>query len=211
MHRLQGSVVGLVRAGRVYAGGPTIVPDLVCGRVSLPGLWLPRGCYEHNLALYGAATIIAQLLRGQPDGKPWRISALYVEFSNDSGNPVTPPAFDRSGGKSYYDGLVSDSNRDYLRVPIIAQTLGSTDENLFPGGNEITFYGQTTGTSGVHGKTFSHTVQSRVFGGALVSTPEFDDPSQDVVHSRFYFSDANNQLIKQAGSQISLTWPLRLL
>jgi hypothetical protein len=174
------------------------------------GVWQPAGTPEHNAVLYGAATIMGQLLRGQPDGRSWRLGAVYLEYENNGGVAVSAPAFDRSGGRDYYDGLGLSATRDYLRVPLTAQTFESSDDDLYPGGNLLTVFAQTAGVEGVNGKTFSHTVQSRVFGGALVATPEFSDPTQDVVFSRFYYDVASNQLVKLAGSQIGLTWELTL-
>lgn len=178
--------------------------------IELPGSWQKHGDGEPNETLFAWGKVVGELLRGAPDGKAYKIGAMYIEFENNGGSPVTPPAFDRSGGKSYYDGLSSSGDRDYLRVPIVAAQLDSTDLTNFPDGNRITFFAQTTGVAGVHGKTFSDTVSSRIFGGALVSTPVFSDQTQDIVHSRFYFSSSDNQLVKQAGSQVTMTWPLSL-
>ena len=187
-------------------------------RPSLQEQWLPKvhgrarlssvldlGSWVHNDTLYGWATVVGQLLTGAPDGKPYKIGAMYFEFENNGGAAVTAPSFTRSDGLSYYSGLSVHATRDYLRVPLIAATLASSDESLFPGGNVTTYYAQTAGTVGVHGKAFNSGVQSRVFGAALVSTPEFSDASQDIVYSRLYFPTAE-QLIKLAGSQLSISW-----
>ncbi|MCH8854619.1 MAG: hypothetical protein IID41_18480 [Planctomycetes bacterium] len=213
MDKIIGSIEisGRVRAGRVYPQGGvgfTKFPT-IGGHIELPGRWVPEGDWEENLTLFGWGTIVGELLRGAPDGKPYNIGAILIEFENNGGAAVSPPVFDRTGGKSYYDGLSSSGDRDYLRVPISNIAFTSSDVTKFPGGNQPTFYAQTAGIAGVHGKTFSDGVQSRVFGGALVATPEFSDETLDIVHSRFYFAEAN-QLIKQAGSQVSLTWPLTL-
>lgn len=204
-------VNGAVHAGRVYPSDNVSTLVRQIGEpIQLPGVWVPEGSWEDNLTLFGWATIVGELLRGSPDGKPYNIGAILIEFENNGGAPVTPPTFTRSGGKTYYDGLSSDPNRDYLRVPVSNISLTSTDTVKFPGGNKVTFFAQTEGIAGVHGKTFSDSVQSRVYGGALVATPEFSDQTLDIVHSRFYFTVAANQLVKQAGSQLSLTWPLTL-
>lgn len=205
------AIKGHVIPGRVFDfdGRVTVKPS-IGGDVVLPGFWQSQGEGEHNDTLYGWATIVGQLLRGSPDGKQYPIGGMYIEFENNGGAAVSTPTFDRSGGLDYYDSLSASVTRDYLRVPITASTLTSTDDELFPDGNLITFFAQTTGVVGVHGKTFSDSVSSRVYGGAIVSFPVAGDASQDIVHSRFNFTAAANQLVKLAGSQISLTWPLTL-
>lgn len=206
----RGVVEGKVRSGYVYPGGSTRFPDLTQGHLVLPGTFDWRPEYEHNLVMYDWATIVAECLRNEPDGKNYSIGGMYLEFENNGGAAVTPPSFGRGGGKAYYDSLLTDPNRDYLRVGLAGSTLESTDLALFPSGNKLNFIAQSTGIAGVHGKTFSDTVSSRVYGGALVAMPVQSDDTQDLVFSRFYFSSAANQLIKQAGSQITLTWPLTL-
>lgn len=148
--------------------------------------------------MYDWATIVAKLLAGEPDGKPYRISAMYIEFENNGGAAVDIPTVARDETVSYYDDLASP--RDYLRVPINAAVVESTDETDYPGGNKVTFYGQTQGSAGVGGLEFSDAVQSRVYGGALVATPNYDDPTQDLILVRFYFP-SGEQLIKIAGVQ----------
>jgi hypothetical protein len=178
--------------------------------LSLDAASQAAGPLLRNTVMYDWATIIAQLLRGSPDGKPYNIGAMYFEFENDAGNDVDPPAYDRSGGVEYYLGLNSHPTVDYLRIPITSSSLTTTDDLLFPAGNEVTFTAQTEGVVGVHGKAFTSAAQSRIFGGALVSTPDFDDPTQDLVFSRVYFGSAAAQLQKLASSQIGLKWQLQL-
>lgn len=210
---IPGFAQGEVRPSRVLPESFTRILDMKAGKQvirNLPGLWLPKGCWEHNDVLFDAATIFAELLRGAPDGKVYQIAAMYLEFDN-SGLTISPPAFNRSGGKAYYDGLDTDPNRDYLRVALTAATLDSTDSTDYARGNRVTFFGQTAGVTGNHGKTFASAANSVVFGGALVATPVFADQTQDLVLSRFYFSDSSNQLAKLDGSQIGLNWRFKLL
>jgi hypothetical protein len=66
----------------------------------------------------------------------------------------------------------------------------------------------TEGFVGVHGKQFSDSVSSRVFGIALVAAPGGTaDPSQDLVFSRTYF-DVDQQQVKPAGSGFAFDWLL---
>jgi hypothetical protein len=167
------------------------------------------GPFCTNLVMYDWATIVAQLLRNNPDGKPHHISAMLLEFENNGGAEVDPPSYTRADAATYYDSLGTHPDRDILRVPLTASSLESTERNFFPGGNLINFFAQTEGVVGRHGKEFSSAEQSRVFGAALIATPDFDDPTQDLVFSRIYYSDPDQQLIKTAGSQIGLQWRLQ--
>ena len=172
--------------------------------------WRIAGGWEHNDVLYDWAYSVAQLLRGAPDGKPYKIAGAYIEFENNSGAAVSTPSVTRDGAAAYYAALAGHATRDYLRVPVIASTLDSSDPGNFPLGNRLLFYIQTEGSVGVHGKPFNDAAQSRVYGGALAAYPAFADPAQDVLFSRFYYTNPVNQLIKLAGSQLGMTWELTL-
>jgi hypothetical protein len=166
--------------------------------------------WRPNLVLFEWAPIVARrLVLDEPD---YILRGMFIEFENVTlpGDPVSAPTFDRTGGLSYYNGLVSDPDRDYLRVPALPFPIDSTDETTFPKGNRITLTGQTAGGVGVHGKTFSDTVNSKVFGAALVGFKADGDASQDLVFSRFYFSVADQQ-IKLPTSDISITWGVEFL
>jgi hypothetical protein len=211
---------GELRIGRVFPKliATTSVPDLFRDHQGfvhphhrqLPGDWQFEHPFERNLILNEWAAILGELLRGAPDRKPYQFGAMYIEFENNGGAAVSTPTPLRTEASSYYADLVSDSTRDYLRVPVTAVTLTSTDEN-FPRGNRLTAYAQTDGTVGVHGKPFSPASQSRVYGAALVSTPDFGDASQDLIWSRMYYTDTSRQLIALASSQVGLAWRTNLL
>jgi hypothetical protein len=160
-----------------------------------------------NDVLFGWAGNTGKLLT--QGATNYRISGMYLEFENNAGAPVPVPAFDRSGGLSYYQQLAASPTRDYIRVPITAATLESSDEVLFPDGNVMTFFAQTRGTEGVHGKPFSDAVDSRIYGGGLVAIVDEADDTQDIVFSRFYFEAADQQ-IKLPSSQIGLEWEITL-
>jgi hypothetical protein len=74
-------------------------------------------------------------------------------------------------------------------------------------GNQLTFFVQTSGTTGVLGRAFSHSVNSKVFAAALVATPVFSDRTKDVIFARTIFSP-ENQVTKEASSQIGITWDI---
>lgn len=204
--------IGAVQAGYYRPDrAPFTRLDSLDGR----SLLLPGRCElltkpAHNQTLYSAATLQAQGLRGPHATGQHYIAGAYIEFENNGGAPVAPPTFLQSEGREYYDGLESDANRDYLRVSAVFSALESTDEDRYPLGNQARFILLTQGVAGEHGKPFSDLVSSRVYGGALVAFVDPDDPTQDLLHSRFYFEDPDDQLVKPAGDQIHLSWPLIL-
>lgn len=140
------------------------------------------------------------------DGNPaYKISAMYIEFENTALTPTTP-SYSREEGVEYYENLSLSGTKDFLRVPLLAapsKALASGYSNI--NFNRLTFLAQTSGTQGVHGKTFSDTVNSKVYGLALVATPAWSDRTQDLIFARKYYA-AGDQVNKQASSQIGVSW-----
>lgn len=157
--------------------------------------------------------IFSKLLQGDQD---YRISALYMEYKNVAtpATTVSAPAFTEYAGVSYYTGLSSVANTDFLRTSLIqTPTLGIVTgyESYFTegvSGNQLTFYAQSSGTTGVHSKAFANASNSKVYGVALVATPVIADYTQDVIMARTYFIAAN-QVLKQSASQIGVSWTLK--
>lgn len=154
-------------------------------------------------------------LRPQPDRASYHISALYLEFENQS-NPadeISIPEFDRDLGINYYNSLVNSGSRDFLRIPLTlepALSVSAGYEALLPAEqqiNKLTFFAQTAGFAGVFGKTFSHTVNSKVYAVALVAAPNYGDRTKDVIFARTVFA-GQNQVTKEASSQIGITWDI---
>lgn len=168
--------------------------------------WAVETPYTHNNTLYEWGSIVGPLLMRQ--GVQYGIGGMYMEFENvaDPSDAVTPPIITRDPdqGVAYYDALATNPNRDYLRVPLTASLLDSENDN-FPLGNLITFFAQSSGTIGVHGKTYSDVANSKVYGGALVAFVDKTDATRDRILSRFVF-DVGQQIIKLAPSQIGLKW-----
>ena len=139
---------------------------------------------------------------------------MYIEFENVASpgtDAVGIPTFTRDEGLTYYNGL--SGNQDFLRVELIGLpsiSIESGYESYFTAGqtgNLLTFFAQSSGTAGVLGNaTFGAANYSKVFGAALVAAPVFSDRTKDVVFSRTYFDPASNQVLKQASSQIGLSW-----
>lgn len=165
--------------------------------------------WQHNDILYNWATIAGTLLTaGNPQ---YRIAGMYLEYKNvaSPSDAVAVPAFDRSGGISYYNGLAMTPDTDFLRVPLVAATLTSTSDSLFPGGNLMTFFAQSQGVTGAAGKPFGASHNSKIYGGALVAIPVLADRTQDLIFSRFYLTSGFQQ-VKLATSQIGLEWAITL-
>lgn len=172
---------------------------------------------QPNQIQYSWGFIAAKQLgfRPQPDRMNYHISALYIEFENVT-NPedaVAVAPFERDLGVNYYNSLVDSSSRDFLRIPLTLEPAGSVSagyEAYLPIEqqlNKLTFFVQTAGNSGVFGKTFSHTVNSKVYAAALVAAPKYDDRTKDVIFARTIFA-ADNQVTKEASSQIGITWDI---
>jgi hypothetical protein len=147
----------------------------------------------------------------------YQLDAMYIEFENVAapGNPVTVPTYDRSEGLEYYDGLSASGVRDYIRTALVSNPaigVKSGYESYFGTGegNQLMFFAQTSGATGVHGKTFSDSVNSKVFGAAIIATPVFADPTQDVIFARTYLG-VSEQVEKLASSQIGITWEVSFL
>jgi len=169
--------------------------------------WTPRTELKSNLVVYDWASIVSKLLTiGDPR---YRISGIYLEFENTAspGDSVSPAVFDRTRGITYYDELVSNAKRDYLRVPLTASMVQSSGSGLT--NNELFFFARSSGLTGVHGKAFSYAANSVVFGASLVAFIDATDSTQDLIFSSFYFDPADQQQ-KLASSQVGLEWQLIL-
>jgi hypothetical protein len=175
--------------------------------VDASGLWLPVSTF-HNQIQWSWGEIACKLFG---DGLPeYKIGGMYIEFENvaSSGDTVTPPSFDRSEGIEYYSELSASATRDFLRVQLISSpksSLISGYEGSSTSVNQLTFFAQTSGSIGIHGKTFSAAANSKVFGLALVAMPKWEDRTKDLVFAREYYPTAN-QVLKQASSQIGVSW-----
>jgi hypothetical protein len=170
-------------------------------------LWTPATDWKSNLVLYQWATITSQLLA--VGSSNYRIAGMYLEFENvaSPGDTVSPPTFDRTRDITYYDDLAGSSNRDYLRVPLTASPIGTEGSGF--SNNQIVFFARSSGSTGVHGKTFSDSVNSKIFGASLAAFVDSNDATQDLLFSSFYFDTADQQL-KLATSQVGIEWELTL-
>ena len=192
---------------------PQVTGDITIWKQHPCGLILPASHVTNQVQLDWG--FIAAMTIGRGDRK-YRVSTMYIEFENvaDPDDVVTNPSYERDEGLEYYDDLQSLPTRDFLRVPIIQEPmLGISDglETHFVAGetgNKLTFFTLTSGTTGVHGKTFSDSVNSKICGAALVAAPVFGDRTQDVLFSRGYLAD-DKQVLKDASAQVGVTWGVR--
>lgn len=195
------------RLHSLMGGGNRLSDDEPRREVSLPGLWTPLTPFRDNLLVYDWASVIAHLMSdGTAD---YRVNGMYVEFKNvsDPSAAIAAPAYDRSGAAGYYADLANSPDADFLRVPLIAASTDNSDPTKFSANNRVTFFAMTQGAAGVHGKPFNDSVNSKVYGLALVAMPSQGDRSRDVVFSRTYF-DADEQQVKTATSQVGVQWPM---
>lgn len=168
-----------------------------------------------NQIQYGWGAAAAKLLA--TGNAAYKISTMYVEFENvgSAGDVVTQPTYTRSEGREYYENLSLLPDRDFLRVPLLlpaAISVESGYEDYMPDaeGNLLTFYTQSQGIAGYHGRAFNHSVNSKIFGAALVVTPDATDPTADIIVARTYLN-SGDQVLKVAASQVGLTWQLSFL
>lgn len=170
-------------------------------------IWTPCSDFKSNLVLYDWAKITAKLLTSGDAN--YRIGGMYLEFENTAspGDTVSAPTFDRTRSITYYNSLSGSASRDYLRVPLTATQLLSAGEGLTD--NQIIFFARSSGVTGVHGKTFSDSANSVIFGASLVAFVDSTDATQDILLSSFYFSTGDQQQ-KLATSQIGIEWELTL-
>jgi len=183
------------------------------------GLRIPVGSQKNQIQ-YSWGFIAAKQIgyRPNPERYNYNISAVYIEFENqiDPEQEISVAPFPRDVGISYYNELAASTDRDFLRIPLIIEPAGGVsagyeanlpiEQQL----NKLTFFVQTVGTMGVHGKTFSHNAAggtSKVYAAALVAAPTYSDRTKDVIFARTMFNPAN-QVTKEASSQIGLTWEI---
>jgi hypothetical protein len=178
---------------------------------------------QPNQIQYSWGYIAAKQLgfRRQPDRPDYHISAMYIEYENQL-NPVTPisaAAFPRDLDISYYNALVDNTTRNFIRVPLSIEPALSVSEGyeanlpVNQSGNQLTFFAQTAEARVVYSgeaKEFSSLRNSKVYSAALVAAPALGDRTKDVIFARTVFA-ANHQVTKEASSQIGITWDIAFL
>lgn len=210
MHELIDSAIlvrGRVRAFEVGCLEDDFYVTAVAPGLKLPGIWVPKTLARPNLTAYEWASVVGSLLIRR--GIQYAIGGMYLEFENVAapGTPAVIPTYDRSRNIDYYNAL--SGTRDFLRVPLTAAILNTSDATRFPNGNQPLFFARSQGLQGVHGVPFDSAHNSVIYGAALVAQIDETDATQDLIHSAFYFAEAEQQP-KLSTSQVGLEWELTL-
>lgn len=190
--------------------GPLALGEhLACCVDERTGIWTPlHAAFTPNTLLYTWGHVAARCIgRGN---REYRLTVMYLEYENTAG-AATVPAVAREDGLEYYSGLASVPNRDFLRVPLrpLPDITVAAGYEAYLGeylGNKCTFFAQSQGTAGTHGKPFSDAVSSKVIGVALAATPVPADWTQDVPFSRSYYA-SEKQIPKTANGQVGIVYP----
>jgi hypothetical protein len=155
-----------------------------------------------NMFMAGGADGIAALIAGTGT----RINTMYLEFENGAPGSIAEPSYAAEDGRAYFTGLTTP--KDYLRIPLTVDPTISTTDYAY-NGNQAAFFGITSGIVGMNGLPYSETAGSVVYGGALVISPDVNDPSQDQIFARTYWVD--RLFPKSDGRQIGVQWSVRIV
>jgi hypothetical protein len=201
---------------KIGISGSGVRGQVTLWRVAPSGLMTPIHTQRNQIQFSWGHIAARQIGYRYQAGRPsYHVAGMYIEYENVSNpeDPISVSAFDRDLGVDYYNGLALSAAQDFLRVELrVEPTLSISPgyENYFAAnesGNQLTFFAQTAGVEGVHGKDFSSGVNSKVYSAALVAAPEFSDRTKDVIFARTTFA-VENQVTKEASSQIGITWDI---
>jgi hypothetical protein len=131
---------------------------------------------------------------------------MYFEFENTAGSPTIPSPTRDEGIEYYLDDLSLEATKDYVRIPLIVPAAFTASGSDYEG-NQATFWAVTSGSTGVHGKTFDQSVNSKVYGVALAATPTPAQYTQDKLFSRSY--TGFSPVPKEDGYQIGAQYLIR--
>ena len=159
---------------------------------------------QPNIIPYQGADVLARALSGDTD---YAAGAMLFEYENTAGSPSVPSP-QRDEGISYYlDDLSLSATKDYIRVPLVVPAGFSSSDSDKYDGNQATFFAITSGTAGIHGRGFSQSDNSKVYGVALVATPAPTQYTSDLLFSRSY--DGFDPVPKEDGYQIGAQYMIR--
>ena len=140
------------------------------------------------------------------------INCIYIEFKNVAlpGDVVAVPSATTAEGLEYYNNLGAD--QDFVRAPIWGTPELSIASGYSPyfgagEGNTLTVAAITAAVAGELGRPFLEGNNSKVYGLALVSAPDWTDRSRDILIQRAYYSAGGEQVLK-VGSNFSVQYPI---
>lgn len=157
---------------------------------------------QPNIIPYQGADVLARSLAGDSD---YVAGAMLFEYEN--GSPTIPSPQRDEGIDYYLDDLALSATKDYIRVPLVIPAGFSSSDATKYGGNQATFFAITSGTTGIHGRAFSLSAGSEVYGVALVATPTPTQYTSDLLFSRSY--DGFDPVPKEDGYQIGAQYMIR--
>lgn len=153
------------------------------------------------LILPSASLILFQAISPGSTASGARLDVAYLEFAN--GPAVAPPEIRPIESTDYYDRLAATSDRDYLRCPILSHRVVPDAD----GRGAFSLVIVSDGETGVHGKPFSATAGSRVYGLALAASQS--NGRGDLLFARHYYPEAD-QVEKPDHGGIMLSFNLFL-
>ena len=151
------------------------------------------------LILPSASGILFRAISPGTTASGTKLDTAYLEFVN--GDPITPPDIYPADSLAYYDQLATTSDRDYLRVPILSHTVKQGTD----GQSILSLIIVSDGETGVHGKPFSASSRSRIYGLALLASQS--NERTDMLFARHYYGP-NEQLEKCADAGVMLSFDL---
>jgi len=159
---------------------------------------------QSNIIPYQGADVLARVLSGNVN---YKAAAMLFEFENTAGVPTIPSPQRAEGIDYYLDDLALSLTKDYLRIPLVIPAGFSSSDSTRYNGNQATFFAITSGTAGIHGRAFDHSVDSQVYGVGLVATPTPTQSTSDLLFSRSY--DGFDPVPKEAGYSIGGQYMIR--
>jgi len=160
---------------------------------------------QNNIIPYQGADVMARILAGDAT---WVPRAMFFEFENTAGVPTVPTPARDEGIDYFLTTLPLTPTKDYLRIPlVVSPSLSASSANY--DGNQATFFAVSAGLTGIHGRTFDSSVNSKVYGVALAATPEVAQYTSDRLFSRSYLGFS--PIPKEDGYQIGAQYLIRFM
>ena len=149
--------------------------------------------------LPSATTVLFNAITPGTGTSGTKLDIAYLEYVN--GSAVTKPESNASNSTGYYDRLNETPDRDFLRCAVLSHQLR---ENLQ--GRPVLFLTiSSDGTEGVHGKPFSASAGSRIYGVTLAASQASGNISDDILFATHYYEPAE-QMEKPGNGGVMLSF-----